>query len=184
MRDNITNLKEGMEGLERKMMSRMEVSFEKMLELLQRQNESEETRRLRSIAEVVRKGKELGVIEKRILDKEKVHTIGEQSNEVAILEVREVQVVEREEAQAQRDPAVPQPKGTQEQQQAGDRSSQPGGPESQVPQGGVGQLEGGIVGGGGNQFTPFPGMMGGQVIPGGPGGYYVLNGMGGYSYVY
>ena len=35
MRDNITNLKEGMKGLEEKMMSKMETSFEKMLEHMQ-----------------------------------------------------------------------------------------------------------------------------------------------------
>ena len=112
MRDNITNLKEGMKGLEEKMMNKMETSFEKMLERMQRRNESEETRRLRSIAEVVRKGKELGDIEKRILESDKVHTIGEQNTEVVIIEVRGTQVAEREETQTQKDTAVPQPKGT------------------------------------------------------------------------
>ena len=111
-----------MEGLERKLRNTIEISFEKIVERLQRQNESEEAGRLRNIKALVkRKGKEGEGIEKRILSQTAPpevtglpNTIGEQNREevtreVALLENREVQVVEREETETQRILAVPLP---------------------------------------------------------------------------
>ena len=98
------------------------------MERLQKKNENEEVGRLRNIEALVKRtGKEVDGMKRRILSGTAPpevtgipETIGEQNREkttreVALLEDREVQVLEREGTETEV-PAVPLPKENQEQQ--------------------------------------------------------------------